>query len=942
MKKIIIFTIFIAALLAAPTITLNAMQTLHEERTAEYISRGVVYEHWRRMTELGLLDVFILRVPAREPNITIAAAASEEPGLKETASTLLSATGAVAGINGDFFGLAGTHSATLGLQVDTRGVVSVSHNGNAGPQRFSSFMLAADGNFFMDFVNAHVAVYSNGVSRLPIGSYNKVSNLDWPSVITFDFMADTSAIDARIENAVKIVVRGGVITYISRPGETVDVPRDGFIVLLSLQHATQYMRYFAVGQPAFYRLSANVDIFNLQTAISGAGRLLISGEVVTAGQYIIHGVHPRSAVGMSADGGEIILMVVDGRGDSIGVSHTHMAQLMREAGAFNAMHLDGGGSSTLHITHPGDNGLTLANNPAGGFERRIINALGVYITAEAGNLHTLVIDVQETVARNVWNGFTIYGLDSYLRRIEIPQNQVAISISGNAEIRGNSFIIRGHGSHTITASFGGISTEQVLFSTNIYEIRPNYGNIRTYQGSRTGLSFIGVGENGSLFSIDPDALSISVHPPYLGSVANGVFTAGELGMGWLRISPAHGNPVAAYIPLSVTIGVRHINDLAGNVGISVSTTPGNVWAAALYTDFAGIMAPVATLMYGFPQANHTQAAYANFESLFSYNAIGFRLSVYGDMSGKWLRGQVRDAEGVVHLVTFARVIDWEGWRDTEAWLPEGVAYPVRLESIYVVSTSTDRDFYGQIWFRNLRGLYDESDRFVAPYVPQGDLFGDPLHKWLHPRERGQGVDAVFMPSTLPNGAIHNAYANSARSNLIYNANAAFYMARLNAREHNDMIWLADVHDTQLNGFGDFNVFSFWDLFIVQLAARDGERTGFQFADITQWAYIQNYLDGSFTRNIVIKTDAPPMEFTNQSEFELFHGILSRYASYGYNIFVVSTCPYRTEPNLRVMDGIRYITLGEMVVNGEINQNFYALRFRMLDGQIHFGFERIFE
>ena len=40
-------------------------------------------------------------------------------------------------------------------------------------------------------------------------------------------------------------------------------------------------------------------------------------------------------------------MVVDGRGDSIGATHEEMVWLMKEYGAYNAMHFDGGGSSTM-------------------------------------------------------------------------------------------------------------------------------------------------------------------------------------------------------------------------------------------------------------------------------------------------------------------------------------------------------------------------------------------------------------------------------------------------------------------------------------------------------------------------------------------------------------------------------------------------------------------
>lgn len=60
--------------------------------------------------------------------------------------------------------------------------------------------------------------------------------------------------------------------------------------------------------------------------------------------------HPRTAVGISADGSTVILAVVDGRTKkSIGVSLPELADLMLKFGAYDAINLDGGGSSTMAI-----------------------------------------------------------------------------------------------------------------------------------------------------------------------------------------------------------------------------------------------------------------------------------------------------------------------------------------------------------------------------------------------------------------------------------------------------------------------------------------------------------------------------------------------------------------------------------------------------------------
>ena len=76
--------------------------------------------------------------------------------------------------------------------------------------------------------------------------------------------------------------------------------------------------------------------------------------------------HPRSAVGISADGNTLILLAVDGRtSDAAGMSCTELAQVIKELGADDAINLDGGGSTTLWaagepfsgvVNYPSDNG----------------------------------------------------------------------------------------------------------------------------------------------------------------------------------------------------------------------------------------------------------------------------------------------------------------------------------------------------------------------------------------------------------------------------------------------------------------------------------------------------------------------------------------------------------------------------------------------------------
>ncbi len=80
--------------------------------------------------------------------------------------------------------------------------------------------------------------------------------------------------------------------------------------------------------------------------------------------------HPRSAVGITT-GGDMCLVAVDGRqpGISEGATLDELGQIMLHLGCIEAMNLDGGGSTCLNI-----HGLHL-NRPSDGFERPVSNAI---------------------------------------------------------------------------------------------------------------------------------------------------------------------------------------------------------------------------------------------------------------------------------------------------------------------------------------------------------------------------------------------------------------------------------------------------------------------------------------------------------------------------------------------------------------------------------------
>jgi exopolysaccharide biosynthesis protein len=93
---------------------------------------------------------------------------------------------------------------------------------------------------------------------------------------------------------------------------------------------------------------------------------------------------PRTAIGINRNGRYLYLLVVDGRQPfySDGATFLELADLLVDQGAFFAMALDGGGSSTMVIQ--GENGEpVILNSPIDNYipgrERPVANHFGVYV-----------------------------------------------------------------------------------------------------------------------------------------------------------------------------------------------------------------------------------------------------------------------------------------------------------------------------------------------------------------------------------------------------------------------------------------------------------------------------------------------------------------------------------------------------------------------------------
>ena len=144
-------------------------------------------------------------------------------------------------------------------------------------------------------------------------------------------------------------------------------------------------------------IGSSPDLGNLTALIGGGPRLLIDGAKPTTfvgfegmSSDFVNTRHPRTAAGFNQDSTIAYFVVVDGRQAtlSVGMSLDELADLMLSIGAYNAVNLDGGGSSTMVIHNQ------VVNSPSDpGGERSVANSLFAVQQVEitAPGVPTLII-----------------------------------------------------------------------------------------------------------------------------------------------------------------------------------------------------------------------------------------------------------------------------------------------------------------------------------------------------------------------------------------------------------------------------------------------------------------------------------------------------------------------------------------------------------------------
>ena len=333
---------------------------------------GPRYEH---LVRSGPQSIHILTVDPNRVALRAERALGDGVG-RETASSMAARAGAVGAINGGFFRIGGRYDG------EPDGILKINGKWFSDPAIARGAIGWREGgkDCLIGRLMMRWMLNIDGKS-LPVEGINRPRSAG--EAILYDWAFHRSTLTD--PGGLEIGIAGDRVTAIEKGGDSA-IPIDGYVYSLGPKSQA---REFAFRLRSSAKISyilepappANPDLrqrWESMDFIMGGvpvlisdGWLLADWKKENARPRFAEERHPRTAVGLRADG-TWVLMVVDGRQPSLSIGMTlkEVADTMSSLGCVSALNLDGGGSSTMVL-----DGRVMNSPSDAGRERPVSDAI---------------------------------------------------------------------------------------------------------------------------------------------------------------------------------------------------------------------------------------------------------------------------------------------------------------------------------------------------------------------------------------------------------------------------------------------------------------------------------------------------------------------------------------------------------------------------------------
>lgn len=861
------------------------LNVVHESIETNKLAKGLVYEHKSLLSQEGWIDIYTVLMDLDEETLDLDVIRNQEVFGRSGQLKAMSSQNTVmtAAVNASFFSMGASVGEVIGLEAKNKKISYAIDDFNYYSNKGASLYVTEQGQTLMDFLSISMTVVTEKGDSLRIQGINTRSVNGEPIIYNRAAYKTTESIN-QLGELYKVVVVDDVIQTIIKDNTVVEIPENGYVMVFQKKDAPTYMSGLKEGQTLMFKQVSNFKTEDIQMMIAGGGFILKDGLLVSEGLIIGEKArHPRTAVGIDVDTNQLVLMVVDGRGASLGATHEELGYYLQSYGVDQAIHFDGGGSSEMVTLEAGDREMMIKNTPSDGHERNIVNGLGILNNAPTSEDFELKLEADQTrVFVNNTIGLKLKAVDDNYHPVAVDNSQVAWTMSGGyGDIRGNQFTPRTPGEVTLTAQYKGKTQSlniEVVDTLIDLEIYPKV--IQFEDGVQT-FTVIGTDDKGYKSVINNNLLTWTLSGD-VGSIKDGVFT-NTGGIGQSRIDVKYGDvKEVAYV-------------VSGEKRETIITMKDAVVTSSVYPETvlgeSKLENDQLTIQYNFEPSEVSQAVYATFKSkLITRPVDGLALNMGDFPQNVSLKAQLIDVNNEVYTITFENY----GQGLVKAVLPSTMAYPVKFERLYVVTLATEMAKVGTVRVESIDSVakIDEKDLDdVIRIAPKDQLYE------AFPSE---GFEIGIFGAT----AGRNRLLDEVVMNKVYDV--------LNESDYAIYAGKTSVDSRKItNNFMVYqNAFKVQDLGparVINLAMGEGSLVK---TDSTQWSLLGQTLKSTVQDTIVIVGTEQLINNDDQSftkEGELIHQMISDYQrKSGKTVFYVNASGYAY--NLSYYEGIRYIDL----------------------------------
>lgn len=861
---------------------------INEERKEEYLASGVHRAHIERFTSEGWQNLNVLTIDTtNQMNEIKAIFNTEGVSHRSNVRDMVNVSGAIAGVNGDYFNYQ-PHPSTLGMIVNDGKLIS---SAQEGKNKLPVFYQSSAGDSQLGYIDQSVDILNQLTgAKYHVSGFNKAyGGYKYLSLLTRDW--GRKSFGAKANNMTEVLVENGVVADIRTNGEPFDIPEDGYV----LSQNNSPLASLTLGTPLELQVTSSVDYKALKFAMGG-GSIILKNGVSMQTNIVNKGRHPRTGIGVSQDGSKIVIITVDGRNGYAGLTQKEFGEIFKSFGCYNAMNLDGGGSTTMVKKTKAMDKAEIINKPSGGTPRAVVSGVGVFSSDNPGAVARIELDLDTDKAfPGVPVAYSVKAYDASNNPVRVDANAVSASATNGASCANGSFIGAAEGTSQVTVSYQGASdTKNIEVFSEPVELRSSTEKINAKPGDKfTIKDIIGLDNQGRSAKIPNSSINFSIWGT-VGAMSGNVFTASN-NIGYGYITMGYKN---TYKNIPVTIGFisKPLLDFENLNNIKASSFPADKVSSSLkISKVAKQGSGAVELNYDFSKLDDSRAAYISFKKAPVLEGKPKRLGMWvkGDAKGAMLKATIKDSEGFAEQITFSEKINFNDYRYLEAEVPDNEAYPYTLLNIYVGSSNNSAMDKSKILVDAIDLLYEHK---FENAIDNSSVLADGQNGFVQKTSGGEYL--------VVSGYDANQDKNfeGAKTAIINKVNKVDTSILLNNYDND---FKKAVSKNLLKNANVFSTSATANAFILNLNTK---KRSLRLSDANEWSYITSNLKNVTQNNIVVTMTSPVFGkggFTDKKEAALLHAKFKELADMGKNVYVVAGS---NETSVKMLDKVRYINV----------------------------------